>query len=63
LRESERYLFNSLIDDIPRKEIAEKRNQNLNTVDTQIRRLRIKFLSFLREEGYTFEMFSKYDIN
>ena len=63
LRESERYLFNSLIDDIPRKEIAEKRNQNLNTVDTQIRRLRIKFLSFLREEDYTFEMFSKYDIN
>lgn len=63
LKETERYLFNALIDDIPRKEIAERKKQNLNTVDTQIRRLRIKFLSFLKENGYTFKMFSKYDIN
>lgn len=63
LKESERYLFNSLIDDIPRKEIAKKGNQNLNTVDTQIRRLRIKLLSYLKDNGYSFEMFSKYDVN
>ena len=63
LKESERDLFNSLIEDVPRKEIAEKKNQNLNTVDTQIRRLRIKIFSFLKEKGYTFKMFSKYDIN
>ena len=62
LSKPERMLFNSLIDDIPRKKIAKKWDQNLNTVDTQIRRLRIKLLTFLKDKGYSFEMFSKYDV-
>lgn len=63
LKDWERDILNSLIDEIPRKEIAEMKNQNLNTIDTQIRRLRIKLSSFLRENGYTFDISGKYDFN
>jgi len=59
----ERDIFNSLIDGISRKEIADKNKQNLNTIDTQIRRLRIKFSAFLKEKGYTFNVSDKYDLN
>jgi RNA polymerase sigma factor (sigma-70 family) len=53
-------LLNALIDEMPRQEIAEKRNINLNTLDTQIRRLRIKFVNFLSEKGYNFKIFGKF---
>lgn len=59
----ERDIFNSLIDGISRKEIADKKKQNLNTIDTQIRRVRIKFSAFLKENGYTFNISDKYDLN
>ena len=59
LSEAEKELINYLIDEIPRLEIAERRSMNLNTLDTQIRRLRIKFLKYLEDCGLTIEMFSK----
>lgn len=61
LKEQEKLLFNSLIDNISRNEIAQLMNKNLNTVDTHIRRLRIKFFSYLKKNGYLFEIFNKYD--
>jgi DNA-binding CsgD family transcriptional regulator len=63
LKSSEVDLLNSLIDGVPRKEIAENHSLNLNTLDTQIRRLRVKFLEYLKNRGYSFEMFGKFDIN
>jgi hypothetical protein len=63
LKDWERDILNSLIDEIPRKEIAEMKNQNLNTIDTQIRRLRIKLSSYLKENGYKFNISDKYDFN
>ena len=63
LKDWEREILNSLIDEIPRIEIAEMKKQNLNTIDTQIRRLRIKLASFLKENGYTFDISDKYDFN
>ena len=63
LKDWEREILNSLIDEIPRIEIAEMKKQNLNTIDTQIRRLRIKLASFLKENGYTFDVSGKYDFN
>jgi hypothetical protein len=63
LKDWERDILNSLIDEIPRKEIAEMKNQNLNTIDTQIRRIRIKLSSYLKENGYKFNISDKYDFN
>ena len=54
-------LLNNLIDEIPRKEIAEKSSINMNTLDTQIRRLRIKMVAFLRDAGFEFSSFDKYE--
>ena len=64
LKSNEVDMLNFLIDGTQRIEIAEKQKMNLNTVDTQIRRLRIKFLEYLKSSGYTFPggMFSKFDI-
>ena len=53
--------LNNLIDEIPRKEIAEKSNINMNTLDTQIRRLRIKMVAFLKDAGFEFRSFDKYE--
>jgi len=58
---SEVELLNNLIDEKPRKEIADKKNINMNTLDTQIRRLRIKFMGYLNEAGYKFSLFEKYE--
>ena len=63
LKSAEVELLNFLIDGAARKEIAEKQQINLNTLDTQIRRLRIKFLEHLKNRGYSFGMFSKFEIN
>ncbi|MEP0861686.1 MAG: sigma-70 family RNA polymerase sigma factor [Ignavibacterium sp.] len=60
LKENEKLLFNLLIDNISRKDIAKMMNKNINTVDTQIRRLRIKFFSYLKKNGYFYEIFRKY---
>ena len=63
LKDWEREILNSLIDEIPRIEIAEMTKQNINTIDTQIRRLRIKLASFFKDNGYTFDISGKYDFN
>lgn len=60
LKLSDVELLNNLIDELPRKEIAEKLNSNLNTLDTQIRRLRIKFLTYLKNSGYTYKIFERF---
>ncbi|BDQ03342.1 hypothetical protein [Ignavibacterium sp.] len=62
LKEQERALFNLLVNDMHRTEIARITKKNLNTIDTQIRRLRIKFFSYLKKNGYNFPMFNKFDI-
>ena len=63
LKSAEVEVLNSLIDEIPRKEIAEKLQVNLNTLDTQIRRLRIKFLAYLEDCGYSYGMFNRFRNN
>lgn len=45
-------ILNLLIDETPRTEIAETLLLNLNTLDTRIRRLRIKMADFLLSRGY-----------
>ena len=60
INQAEIELLNALIDEVPRQKIAEQRNINLNTLDTQIRRLRIKFVDFLSEKGYNFKIFGKF---
>jgi len=62
LNTNELELFNNLIDEISRKEISEKNQINLNTLDTQIRRLRIKLFTYLKDSGHFFKIFNKYDI-
>lgn len=56
-------IINFLIDDKSRSEMVEMLNINLNTLDTKIRRIRMKFLAFLKKEGYKFKVFSKYEKN
>lgn len=60
LNSAEIELFNALIDELPRLEIAKNQNINLNTLDTQIRRLRIKFVDFLSNKDYNFKIFDKF---
>ena len=61
LQAEEKRLFNSMIDGKTRQEIVEEQNINMNTLDTHIRRLRIKFFAFLKEKGYDFEIFRKFE--
>jgi hypothetical protein len=61
LKKEEKDILNFLIDGKTRLEIAAEVNTNINTLDTHIRRLRIKFFTFLKENGFNYEMFKKYD--
>jgi len=61
LKQDETKLFNYLIDEKTRYEIAEEINLNLNTLDTHIRRLRIKFSRFLKKSGYSARILDKYN--
>ncbi len=61
LRQHEVQLLNYLIDERPRYEIAEEINLNLNTLDTHIRRLRIKLSRYLRKSGYSGGILDKYN--
>ena len=54
-------LLNHLIDEKSRYEIAGEINININTLDTHIRRLRIKFSKFLIKLGYTDQILEKYN--
>jgi len=60
INSSEIELLNNLIDEVSRKKIAELKNVNMNTLDTQIRRLRLKFISYLKDSGHDFNIFKKY---
>ena len=61
LKQNETQLLNYLIDEKTRYEIAEEINLNLNTLDTHIRRLRIKFSRFLKKSGYSAGILDKYN--
>ena len=61
LTHNEIKLLNYLIDERSRYEIADETNLNLNTLDTNIRRLRIKFSRFLKKSGYSSSLIDKYN--
>ncbi len=60
INQSEISLLNLLIDETPRKEIAVKMNIKLNTLDTQIRRLRIKLIKYIKEYGFFYPHANKF---
>jgi DNA-directed RNA polymerase specialized sigma24 family protein len=53
-------LLNLLIDETPRSEMADLLGLNMNTLDTNIRRLRIRLVEYLRGLGYTYKAFEKF---
>lgn len=53
-------LLNLLIDETARTEIANLLGVNLNTLDTNIRRLRIRLADFLKELGYTYTSIGRF---
>ncbi|HEY7750847.1 MAG TPA: hypothetical protein VH917_01040 [Ignavibacteriaceae bacterium] len=59
LNPNETQLVNDLIDGVSRQELIDKSGANVNTLDTQIRRLRIKLLAYLKERDYSFDAFNK----
>jgi DNA-directed RNA polymerase specialized sigma24 family protein len=56
------HILNSLIDEKSRTEIAQIIQLNLNTVDTQIRRLRIKLTKHLKTRGYHYDFIDKFAV-
>ncbi len=53
-------LLNLLIDETERSEIARLLELNLNTLDTSIRRLRIRLAEFLKNLGYTYKAIERF---
>lgn len=53
-------LLNLLIDETPRSEMATLLDMNMNTLDTKIRRLRIRLVEYLRGLGYSYKAFEKF---
>ena len=62
IKKSDTVLLNHLIDGKSRKEIANDMQINFNTLDTQIRRLRIKLADYFKKLGYSSHMFDKFEI-
>jgi DNA-directed RNA polymerase specialized sigma24 family protein len=60
LKENDVRLLNLLIDETERSEIAKLFGINLNTLDTNIRRLRIKAAEYLRGLGYIHEGINRF---
>lgn len=58
---SEVRLLNLLIDETPRSEIAGLLGLKMNTLDTQIRRLRIRLADFLRDRGYSYKVLERFN--
>lgn len=58
---SEARLLNLLIDGIPRSEIASTLGLKMNTLDTKIRRLRVRLADFLRSLGYSYKVLEKFE--
>lgn len=54
-------LLNLLIDETERLDIAKILELNINTLDTVIRRLRIRLVDYLRDLGYTYKAFERFD--
>jgi DNA-directed RNA polymerase specialized sigma24 family protein len=54
-------LLNLLIDGTPRSDIAGHLGLNINTLDTNIRRMRIRLADFLRSLGYSYKVLEKFD--
>jgi len=57
----EAQLLNMLIDGVERFEIAKKLVVNINTLDTHIRRLRIRLADYLRSLGYSYAALEKFE--
>jgi DNA-directed RNA polymerase specialized sigma24 family protein len=53
-------LLNLLIDETPRSEMARLLELNMNTLDTHIRRLRIRLVEYLRGLGYSYKAFERF---
>ena len=54
-------LLNHLIDERSRKEIADDLHLNFNTLDTHIRRLRIKMADYFKKLGYSLDTLDKFE--
>jgi DNA-directed RNA polymerase specialized sigma24 family protein len=53
-------ILNLLIDETERSEIAKLLELNVNTLDTSIRRLRIRLAEFLKNLGYTYKAIERF---
>lgn len=53
LKPQDASILNMLIDESPRDEIASKLRLNINTLDTHIRRIRLRLATYLRGLGYS----------
>ncbi len=60
LNSNETRLLNLLIDEVERDEIAKKLGFNMNTLDTNIRRLRMKLAEYLKSLGYTYRALNRF---
>jgi DNA-directed RNA polymerase specialized sigma24 family protein len=54
-------LLNLLIDETPRSEMAALLGLKMNTLDTNIRRLRIRLVEYLRGLDYSYKAFEKFE--
>jgi DNA-directed RNA polymerase specialized sigma24 family protein len=54
-------LLNLLIDETPRSEMAALLGLNMNTLDTNIRRLRIRLAEYLKGLDYSYKAFEKFE--
>jgi len=61
LKQSDVDLLNYLIDEKSRQEIADETQLNFNTLDTRIRRLRIKVADYFKNLGYSSSDFDKFE--
>lgn len=61
LKQRETDLLNYLIDEKSRKEIADELNLNFNTLDTHIRRLRLKVAGYFQKLGYSSDLLDKFE--
>jgi len=59
LRPVEREVLNSLIDGKARNEIAQTLELKMNTLDTHIRRIRLRLMEFLERRGYESSLFER----
>jgi DNA-binding NarL/FixJ family response regulator len=60
LEKRDKELLNQLIDGMERKDIAKSLDTNINTIDTHIRRLRIRLAEFLGDLGYSYQSIKKF---